>query len=198
MSPSRLRAATTETSRSKATKPSRIIGAAAERAVDGGDVRALADQRLALAVVAEPAGLQDRRAAELGDRAGERAGVVDGGEGRGPQARVAQEVLLDQPVLGQRQRPRAGPHRHALGEEFDGRGRHVLELVGDDVDRAGEAEQRFLVVEWRRSCGRPRRRRPAPRPRGRRCGCAGRPSAPRSPASGRAGRSRGCRSSRRG
>ena len=75
--------------------------------MDRGDVRAFADQRLALAVVAEPPGLQDRRAAELGDRAGERAGVVDGGEGRGPEARVAQERLFDEPVLGQRERPRA-------------------------------------------------------------------------------------------
>ena len=35
---------------------------------------------------------------------------------------------------------------HARGEERGGRGRHVLEFVGDDVDRVGEARQRRLVL----------------------------------------------------
>ena len=170
----------------------------AERAMERGDVRALADQRLALAVVAEAAGLQDRGAAELGDRARERARVLDADEGRGLEAEAAQERLFDQPVLRQRERARAGPHRHARGEILDRRRRHVLELEGDDVDRLGEALERRLVVEARRRCARRRRHRPAPPPRARKYACAGPSSARRSPACGRAGRRRECRSSRPG
>ena len=171
---------------------------AAERSMDRRNVGALADQRLALAVVAEAARLQDRRPAELGDRARERAGVLDPDEGRGLQAEIAQEGLFDQPVLGQRQRARAGPDGQALGQELDRRDRHVLEFVGDDVDRFGKARQRLLVVE-----GGDRARRGGVVGRrlgfgGDRHGCAVRPSAPRSPACGRAGRRRECRSSRRG
>ncbi len=119
----------------------------AERPVDRGDIGAFANERLALAVVAEPSRLEDRRTAEFADRAHQRARVLDPDERRGLEAEVAQERLFDEPVLGQRQRPRPGPNRHAFVEKLDGRGRHVLEFVGDDVDRLGEARERLLVFE---------------------------------------------------
>ena len=62
---------------------------AAERAMQRREVGALADQRLALAVIAEAPRLEDRRAAERGDRAHQRAGVLDGGETARSQAEVA-------------------------------------------------------------------------------------------------------------
>ena len=47
------------------------------------------------------------------------------------------------------QAPRAGQDGGAGGEERDGRGRDVLELVGDDVDGGGEVGERRLVVVGR-------------------------------------------------
>src|SRR5271163_257070 len=111
------------------------------------NVRALADHRLAFAVVAEAARLQDRGAAEFADRAHQRAGILDADEGRGFETEIAQEVLLDQPVLRRGERERSGPHRLARAQEFDAGGRHVLEFERDDVDRLREAgERRFVRV----------------------------------------------------
>ena len=62
--PSRARAAMTETSRSKAMKPSRMQGAFLQAAPGGRGVAALRDLGLALAVVAELPRLQHRRQAE--------------------------------------------------------------------------------------------------------------------------------------
>ena len=83
--------------------------------MDRADVGAFADQRLALAVIAEAAGLQDGGTAELGDRARERARILDPDEGRGFEADIAQERLFRHPILGQRQRARAGANRNPLG-----------------------------------------------------------------------------------
>ena len=62
-------------------------------------------------------------------------------------AEIAQKGLFGEPVLGQRQRPDARTHRQAFREKFDRRGRHVLELIGDDVDAFRESGERRLVVE---------------------------------------------------
>src|SRR5271166_440554 len=127
----------------------------AERSMHRRDVGAFADERLALAVIAEASRLEDRGAAELGHRAGERACVLDPGEARGRQLKVAQEGLLDQPVLGQRERPGPGPDRDPPGEKFDGCGRDVLEFICCDIRRLGEAGERlFVVVRGDRPAGR--------------------------------------------
>ena len=110
----------------------------AQRAVNRGDVRAFADQRLALAVVAEPPGLEDRGTAEFGDRAHQRARILDADKGRDLVAEIAQEGLFRQPVLSQRQSARARTDRQALSEKFDRRRRHVLPLEGDDVDASAK------------------------------------------------------------
>ena len=112
-----------------------------------GDVRAFADQRLALAVVTEPPGLEDGGPAELGDRSHERARILDADKGRNLMAEIAQERLFRQPVLGQRQSAGARPNRHALSEKFDSRRRHVLPLEGNEVDALSEAGERRLVFE---------------------------------------------------
>ena len=110
--PSAPRAATTETSRSNGTKASRIEGAAPTARQAASRSVALADRRLALAVIAEAAGLEHRRAADGAD-----AGVEVALERR-PRRKAAvatpsaaHEALLGQPVLGggQRARRRAAP-----------------------------------------------------------------------------------------
>ena len=127
-----------------------------QRAVNRGDVGPFADQRLALAVVTEPPGLEDRRAAELGDRAHQRARVLDADKGRDLMAEIAQERLFRQPVLSERQSTGARTDRHALRKKFDRRRRHVLPLEGDDVDTLSKARKRRLIVEGGDG---PRRRR---------------------------------------
>ncbi len=112
--------------------------AAAERPVDGRDVGALAQHRLTLAVIAEAPGFEDRGAAELGHRAHQRTRILDRMKWRRLEPEAAQELLFDEPVLRLRQGAGAGPHRLALAQIFDRRGRHVLELIGDDVDALGE------------------------------------------------------------
>ena len=79
------------------------------------------------------------------------------------------------------------------GQELGGRGRHVLELVGDDVDRRGEGGERGLVVVGGAGLVRRRRRRRGSPGRGSRCGSSCRGAPRRAPACGRAGRRRGCR-----
>ncbi len=78
------------------------------------------------------------------------------------------------------------------------RARDVLELVGDDVDRAGEPGQCLLVLVGRDGAFRGRRRRRGCRPRARRRGCEARAGPPPWRSCGRAGRRRECRGCCRG
>ena len=102
--------------------------------------------RLSLAVIAQPPGLQDRRAADFGKRLGQILGVIHGGEGGGLQAEVAQEGLLDQPVLADGQRAAVGVDRAMRLKRVEGRGGDVLELIGHDIDRPGKGRQRIEVL----------------------------------------------------
>ena len=104
------------------------------------------DLGLALAVVAERARLQHRRQADFGEAVGELGGTVHRRVGRGGDAELADEILLDQPVLGQFQHLRVRRDLLALAEERRGLGRDVLEFIGDDVDRIGEAGERVFVL----------------------------------------------------
>ena len=108
-------------------------------------IAAVLDRRLALAVIAEAAGLQHRRPADPLERRASSAGRADIGERRGADAEAGDEVLLGEPVLRRRQDLRIGQHRNARGEKGRGLRRHVLELVGDDVDIGGEAVERLGV-----------------------------------------------------
>ena len=70
---------------------------------------------LALAVVAEASGLQDRRELEVA-RGGDVVLVADHSVRRDVGPEVAQELLLVDSVLGDGDRPRRRPHRHAAGD----------------------------------------------------------------------------------
>ena len=59
--------------------------------------------------------------------------------------RPATKFFSDEAVLRRRQDLRVGQHRHARGEKGRRLRRHVLELVGDDVDVRGEGVERARV-----------------------------------------------------
>ena len=68
------------------------------------------------------------------DRSIEIGGSLDRGERSDRYAEARDEVLLLEPVLRILQRLGAGPHRRDGVRRGCRRKRHVLELVGDDVD----------------------------------------------------------------
>src|ERR1700730_17533168 len=83
---------------------------AAERAKRHGEIGAFANQDLALPVIAEPARLEDRWASDLGDRAGERAGIVYPHVRCRLDSRRRQKLLLGEAILANCQRLGAWPH----------------------------------------------------------------------------------------
>ena len=106
---------------------------------DAAMIAAVLDRRLSLAVVAEAPGLEDRRAPELGDRAGNRRRPCRlQRTARVPMPSEAMKLLLDEPVLARGQRRRVGPHRAHRRQHFRGARRHVFELVSDHLDRSRE------------------------------------------------------------
>ena len=109
---------------------------AGERGFGGVWVR---DARLALAGIAEAAGLQDRGDTGFSECAVQITRPVDGGERRGGEAEVAQETFLGQPVLGDLQRAPARADLAGGAQPVERAGGDVLEFVGDDVDRSGES-----------------------------------------------------------
>src|SRR5690606_28516488 len=97
-----------------------------------------AKAELALAVVAQPAGLEDRRQADFVRRPRQRVPAVDVGERRHRNPQFAEQALLAEPVLrgGKRAWPRV--HLHVRAQPVTGTGRNVLEVEGRHVDAAGE------------------------------------------------------------
>ena len=123
VSPSRPRTASSDSSRSKETRSSRTWS--------GSWPRPCLHQTLALSVVAEPAGLQERREGlHL---------VVDAG-GRDPEP--AEELLLDEPVLRRLERGGTRDRAHAP-RRLD---RDVLELVGDGRRAVREPVEQLRIV----------------------------------------------------
>ena len=110
-----------------------------------GRIAAVADHHLALAVIAEAPRLQHGRPPDLGERGREHARVNRPRRNSPCRCRAFHELLLGQPVLRGRQHLRIGQHRLARREERRGLGRHVLELVGDDIDVGGETVERRHV-----------------------------------------------------
>src|SRR5580704_19341686 len=102
----------------------------------------LPDHRLALAVVTEPARLQYRRQSDLLERRRQTSQAVRGGKGRRGDTKAADEILFGEPILGDRQYLRIGTNRKAGSEKRRRLCRHVLELVGDEIDIGGEAIER--------------------------------------------------------
>ncbi len=74
-------------------------GLATECAKCHREIGAFANQNLALPVIAEPARLEDLRAADLRDGAGERTGIVHRHERRRLDARRRQKLFLGEAIL---------------------------------------------------------------------------------------------------
>ena len=120
-------------------------GFGAEIFPDLSGIVAFADDRLALAVIAEAAGLDHGGKADARDRRVQgfnrrHVGIVGGVD-----AEPLDEVLFDQPVLRGLQDLLRGQYGTARGQHHGGGGRHVLEFIGDDVDIVGEQLERLDV-----------------------------------------------------
>ena len=109
------------------------------------EIVAFADDRLALAVIAEAAGLDHGGKADARDRRAQRfrrrhVGIVGGAD-----AEPLDKILLDQPVLRGLENLLRRQHRTPRGQHHGGGGRNVLEFIGDDVDIVGEQFQRLDI-----------------------------------------------------
>ena len=186
---------TTLISQAKSTKPSRISGFGASAAKAGGSSSGVAQQRLALAVIAEPRGLQHRRQAERAPPPRPaRPGCPPAAQGAvGTPAPLRKLFSATRSWLIAQHRGRR-PHRLQRGQQVQPLGADVLELEGDHVDRGGEGAQRgrVLVVAERDAGG--DLRRPGCRARASGYGSDSRAAPPPWPTCGRAGRRRRCRS----
>ena len=161
---------------------------AAQRADRGRDLGTRTDPRLAPPVVAAERQLEPARVAE---RVRGGLGVVDPAH-LAPRRHVladgADEPALREPVLGRPERRQPGPQRGVLPGGRGGIEAHVLQLVRDDVAALAQPARGVDVVIAARRSARPRRPRSG-RPGPGRARRSGSPSpAPRSRASGRAGR----------
>ncbi len=113
-------------------------------------VRLVFDPGLALAVVALAASLQEGASAEPRQGAFDVPGVGDGGKVGGRHAEAAEEFLLVDPVLGDRQGALARGGQGAEGLELlDHSSRHVLEFEGDHVAGGGEGLKGLTIVVGR-------------------------------------------------
>jgi hypothetical protein len=112
---------------------------------DGRVIRA-AHRRLALAVVAEPPGLQQRRRCERRRRTLRVGRRRDRGERRRRDPEAGEQLLLEEPVRRHRQRARPRQHGHLALESLGGDRRHGLELARHHVGRGGERRERPVVV----------------------------------------------------
>ena len=108
-------------------------------------VVARADDRLALAVIAEAAGLEHGRQPDARDRGAQARGRRHVGVVGGADAQPLDEVFLGEAVLGGFQDFLLGQHRAARAEDHRGGGRHVLEFIGDDIDVGCEQFQRLDI-----------------------------------------------------
>jgi len=121
-------------------------GSVVQRPPRGRWIAAFRDLGLAFSVIAELAGLEHGRQTGDRDTVGQLGCAVHRRIRRGRDLQRADEILFDQPVLRRLQHLRVRQHRPALGEKRCGLSWHVLEFVGDDIDRPGKAPERGLVV----------------------------------------------------
>ena len=110
---------------------------------------AFANDRLALAVIAEAAGFYDGGQADARNGGAQvcrrrHVGIVGGAD-----SELFDKILFDQAILGGFQDFLLGQHRTARCEDHRGGCRHILEFVGDDIDIVGEQLQRFDVGIFR-------------------------------------------------
>ncbi len=164
----------------------------AELHVVGVDVGGIAHDRLALAVVAAPSGLEHRGQPDRVDGGAQVGFGVDRVERRGRDPERVQGLLLDDPVLGHLERGRRRKHRRERLERTRGRRGDALPFVRDHIRIP---RRRAARPRHRRDLRRPGRRPrppvppirgrgirtsiPAGSPRARACGPVGRHRAPR-------------------
>src|SRR6185437_8363389 len=113
---------------------------------DRGEIVALLHRDLALAVIAEPRGLENGAWSDLCHRRRQGRNACDVTVSGGGNAVGPEKILLLKPVLADRKDARPRMNGPMLCEDGGGRGGHVLELEGHDIDRVGETRQRALVV----------------------------------------------------
>jgi hypothetical protein len=120
---------------------------AAHGRVGGCEVCESVDFGLALAVVAEAAGFEDRWQTKFLDVCLEVGEALDAREFGGFGAEVAGELLFVEAVLGGCQRFDAGADGEVAGKEFDSREGDVFEFISGDKNGFGEPCQgRFIVI----------------------------------------------------
>ena len=103
------------------------------------------DPHLALAVIAEPAGLQDGRAAKRLHRQGQILQRSDLPEARRRDAEAGGEGLLQSCAVPPEARPRPAG-KAALSDDLHGGSRHILEFAGHGINARREPAQAFDVV----------------------------------------------------
>ena len=131
----------------------------ADRLPGGSRRPGLAGPALPLAVIAEPAALQDQRQAERLLGGADVVLVVDRGPARDLAAVRFDEALFDGAVLGDREG--RSPRLELVAKLGKRLGGQVLEFVGGDIDRVGERLECVSIVlaragESRRDPGRGR------------------------------------------
>ena len=104
------------------------------------------DSHLALAVVAEPAGLQDGWAAKRLHRQCQILQRSDLPEARRRDAEAGGKGLLCNPVLCRLERGRARAGKAAFADDLHGGSRHIFEFAGHGIDAGCEPAQTFDVV----------------------------------------------------
>ena len=112
-------------------------------------VVAFANDGLALAVIAEAAGLDHGGKADFRNRRAQRQRRRHIGVFGCADAQPGDEVFFGQAILGGFQDFLIGKHRTPRRQDHRGGGRHILEFVGDDVDVVGEQLQRLDIGIFR-------------------------------------------------
>jgi hypothetical protein len=107
------------------------------------------EPKLPLAVVAEPARLQDCRRADVFQCLGQILARGYRHEVRRCKTTFAKQGFFGQAILRHRQRLRRRVHRDLTGQTFGGLGRHVFEIEGYGVDPGGKRLQRIVIAPWR-------------------------------------------------
>ena len=121
-------------------------GLAADRRPGGIGIGRCHDPRLALAIIAHAAGLEDRRAAQRRQCHVEIATAGNGAIGGGATTKAFNKALFGQPVLRNFQAGGAGVDRNPRCKMADCGGVDVFKFEGDDVDSSRKAIERRQVV----------------------------------------------------
>ncbi len=104
------------------------------------------DANLPFAVVSEVGGFEDRRAAQVGDGAGEVIGSDNGAERRQRKPSVGEKRFFADAMLRRVQDLTLGPHGRVLGGGLRRRRGNVFKFEGHHADGGGEAAHGVEIV----------------------------------------------------